>query len=166
MALRYTHVKHSNKQQLLKGYSFIPILTQWGEMDAFGHINNIWSFRYFEGIRIHQFNKVCEFLKASGHGDVAEGFMRAKGVGPILSATGCKYKRPGTFPDTLLVGVRVSDISADRLTHNYRIVSEKNDWLMSEGTADIVAFDYANSKKGEWSAPLRAALEKFNGSEE
>ena len=52
-------------EKLLADY---PVVVEtpvaWGEMDAFGHVNNIVYFRYFETARIAYFEKldVPEFL--------------------------------------------------------------------------------------------------------
>ena len=54
----------------------IQVPVAWGEMDAFGHVNNIVYFRYFESARIAYFEKI-EFIK----------FKDNIGVGPILSKT-------------------------------------------------------------------------------
>ena len=46
-------------KQLKKDYPVI--LSQdiiWGDMDAFGHINNTVYFRYFENVRIEYFNRI------------------------------------------------------------------------------------------------------------
>ena len=39
----------------------IPV--QWGEMDAYGHVNNTVMFRYFESARVDDLAKCC-FLRA------------------------------------------------------------------------------------------------------
>ena len=148
----------------LSGYLTLTLPTQWGELDAFGHINNIWSFRYFESIRIHQFHLVGQHLKANGQEAIGVGFLNGKGIGPILAATSCRYKRPGEFPDTLEIGVKTTDMTPHSFTHQYRIVSRNRSWIMSEGTAEIVCFDYVKGKKGEWPGPLQEAIKMLDGS--
>lgn len=71
----------------------------WGQMDAFRHLNNTAYFRFFESARIAYFEKL----------DLLE-FMEATGVGPILAATNCRFKIPLTYPDTVSIGSRVSEI--------------------------------------------------------
>jgi len=53
----------------------------WGDMDAFGHINNTVYFRYFENARIEYFNRigVLEQKKQLGVGPIA-----AEGDGLIV----------------------------------------------------------------------------------
>ncbi len=50
----------------------------WGEMDAFGHLNNVFFFRHFENCRIGFFDK---------YGFTTNGTLAQ--VGPILAETSC-----------------------------------------------------------------------------
>ena len=60
----------------LNDYSaIISIPIQWGDQDAFGHVNNTVPIRWFESSRI-------AFLDACGLGEM----MTGEGVGPILAA--------------------------------------------------------------------------------
>ncbi|MFW6242474.1 MAG: acyl-CoA thioesterase, partial [Thermodesulfobacteriota bacterium] len=88
----------------------IDIPVAWGEMDAFGHVNNIIYFRYFESARIAYFDHV-------GY----EALMEEEGLGPILAATSCRYRVPLTFPDTVSVGARVASVDTDRFRMEYRV---------------------------------------------
>jgi acyl-CoA thioesterase FadM len=46
-------------ENLMEGYPVvIEVPVAWGEMDAFGHLNNIVYFRYFESARIAYFHKI------------------------------------------------------------------------------------------------------------
>eukprot|EP00759_Apiculatamorpha_spiralis_P040229 PhF_6_TR38876/c0_g1_i2/m.58142/K07107/ybgC; acyl-CoA thioester hydrolase len=147
-----------NHELLRDYYSIVQINTHWGELDAFGHINNIWSFRYFETCRINHLDLIMAALRKSGHEQQASDFKHARGVGPILSTSSCKYKRPGMHPDLLLVGVYVTELLPDRFTEHYRIVSTGNNAVMSEGVSQIVAFDYKAGKKGLWTPEVIRAI--------
>lgn len=114
----------------------ITLPVAWGEMDAFGHVNNIVYFRYFESARI-------AYLDAIGfRGDAASG-----GIGPILASTHCRFRRPLTYPDTVRVGARTTDMADDRFTMEYRIVRESGGDIAAEGGGVIVAYDYVNTTK-------------------
>jgi acyl-CoA thioester hydrolase len=106
----------------------IELPVAWGEMDAFGHVNNIVYFRYFESARI-------AYLDAIG--------MRGDGaVGPILASTHCRFRLPLEYPDTVRVGARTTDVAEDRFTMEYRVVSRRHDAVAAEGGGVIVAYDY------------------------
>jgi acyl-CoA thioester hydrolase len=114
----------------------MDVTVAWGEMDAFGHVNNIIYFRYFESARI-------EFLLAIGLADPDTN----DGVGPILASTHCRFRLPLTFPDTVRVGARCSEIARDRFTMEYRIVSTAQDAVAAEGGGVVVAYDYRRKQK-------------------
>ena len=63
-----------------------PVVVQlplhWGEMDAFGHLNNVVYFRYFETARIHYFER-CGFMAT---------YEQDRG-GAILHSTSCRVRR-------------------------------------------------------------------------
>ena len=89
---------------LLKDYPvIIEFPVAWGEMDSMGHVNNIVYFRYFESARIAYFEKM----------DLM-GYMAETGIGPILGEISCKFKIPLSYPDKVLMGVKVVSIEEDR----------------------------------------------------
>jgi acyl-CoA thioester hydrolase len=114
----------------------IAVPVAWGEMDAFGHVNNIVYFRYFESARI-------AYLDAIGfRGDAGSG-----GIGPILASTQCRFRHPLEYPDTIHVGARTIDVAVDRFAMEYRIVSGASGVVAAEGGGIIVAYDYVNTSK-------------------
>ncbi|MDO6775790.1 thioesterase family protein [Shewanella sp. 3_MG-2023] len=125
----------------------IPVT--WGEMDALNHVNNAVYFRYFETARIEffsQINMMDELKKTS--------------VGPVLSETQAKFKRPVTFPDTLLVGITISNIKQDRFMMHYRVFSKAQQAITTTGSAKVVMFNFKTGQKATLTAELLAALEQ------
>jgi acyl-CoA thioester hydrolase len=125
---------------------------QWGEQDAFGHVNNIIHFRWFESARI-------EYLTRLGV-DAAGG---RPSVGPILAAISCDYRRQLNFPDTVHVGARVVRIGRSSLQMEHRIVSERQAEVVAEGKSTVVVFDYNANKPHPVPDDLRAAISKLEG---
>ena len=135
--------------ELLAGYPvLVEIPVAWGDMDYFRHVNNIVFFRYFESARI-------EYLQRIGFRALEDGNQ----VGPILSATGCRFRRPLTWPDTVRVGARVSSVGADRFEMEYRLVSTAQNSVAAEGTGTLVSYDYALGRKVPLPGQIRAAIE-------
>jgi len=130
----------------------IELPVAWGEMDAFGHVNNIVYFRYFESARIAYFEKV-------GYLEV----MERTGVGPILASTRCDFKRALTFPDRIAVGARVREMGEDRFWMEYRIISEKLKRIAAEGEGLIVSFDYKHGRKAPIPTEVRRRIEELEG---
>ncbi|MCH7874215.1 MAG: acyl-CoA thioesterase [Gemmatimonadetes bacterium] len=126
-----------NVHELLDGFPVIVRLpVQWGEMDAYGHVNNAVLFRYFETARI-AFLERCGFLEA---------YERDK-IGAILHSTDCRFRRALRYPDTVLVGGRAVDVSEDRFTMGYRVVSLEHDEVVAEGAGVVVSYDYVRKAK-------------------
>ncbi|HSK20810.1 MAG TPA: thioesterase family protein [Longimicrobiales bacterium] len=123
----------------------ITIPVAWGEMDAFGHVNNIVYFRWFESARIAYLDAI-----AFRGGDA--------GVGPILASTQCRFRRPLEYPDVVHVGARTTDVAEDRFTMEYRIVSDAAGGVAAEGSGVIVAYDYASAGKAALPAAVRARI--------
>lgn len=123
----------------------VPI--RWGDMDAFGHVNNTVFFRIFEVARIAYFDAV--------------GFRGQAGVGPILASTSCRFRRPLAYPDTVRVGARATDVQEDRFTHEYLIVSRTQDAIAATGEGVIVAYDYERARKASIPADLRARIQEL-----
>ena len=119
----------------------------WGDMDAYAHVNNVVYFRYFEHARIAYLDRV--------------GWMRSReehGLGPIIASTGARYRKPISYPDRLSVGARVSDVQADRVTFEYRLVSARWNAVAADGQAVVVSYDYRNSTKCPIPDAVRAAI--------
>ncbi|PMG42092.1 thioesterase family protein [Shewanella sp. 10N.286.52.B9] len=125
----------------------IPVA--WGEMDALNHVNNAVYFRYFETARIDFFSQI-NMMKE----------LKETSVGPVLSETQAKFKRPVTFPDTLLVGITISDIKQDRFMMHYRVFSEAQQAITTTGSAKVVMFNFKTGQKATLTAELLAALEQ------
>ena len=128
----------------------LPVV--WGEMDAFGHVNNIIYFRYFESARLLYFEKIG-FLET----------IQTTGVGPILASTRCDFRKALTFPDKIHVGARVTEMGDDRFLMQYRIVSEKLQKIAAEGEGLIVSFDYRKGHKAPVPTKIRAQIEALEG---
>jgi acyl-CoA thioester hydrolase len=139
---------------LVDGYPIIiEIPVQWGEMDAFQHVNNIVYFRYFENVRIAYFEKI----------DVIK-FMTRTGIGPILAATSCRFRTPLTYPDNVLVAGKVTAIEEDRFMMDYRVVSTRHQKVAAEGDGVIVTFNYRENKKAAVPEELRRLIMEIESS--
>ncbi len=119
----------------------IPI--QWGELDAYGHLNNTVYFRHFESVRVAYFERIG--LDVSYERDR---------IGGILHSTSCRFRRPLYYPDTVRVGARTTEIEEDRFTMAYRIVSRTQEATAADGTGVIVCYDYDGRRK----TPLPRAI--------
>ena len=120
----------------------------WGEMDSLQHVNNIVYFRYFESARMAYFHRL-------GFWD----YLGETGVGPILASTGCKFRVPLTYPDTVSVGASVSEIGGDRFVMKYVAVSHRHEKVAAEGEGLVVAYDYRGLRKVALPDEIRQRIE-------
>ena len=140
---------------LLAGFPIILELpVQWGEMDAYGHVNNTVFFRYFESARM-------AFLQQCGF---AESHERDR-IGAILHSTTARFRQPLFFPDTVQIGASATDVKEDRFTMTYTVVSLTRSVVIAEGNGIIVSFDYAAGQKTGLPPAVRRAIASILGSE-
>jgi acyl-CoA thioester hydrolase len=114
-------------------------------------------FRYFETARIDFFNQfnLLEELQTSA-------------IGPVISENNARYKRPVTFPDTLIVGVSISEIKEDRFLLHYTVFSQAQQAVTTLGSSQVVMFNFKTGKKSPLSTDLINLLKQYceNGSGE
>lgn len=125
----------------------------WGDMDAFGHVNNVMYYRYFESGRIEYLSQVDVF----SHGLVS-----------VISANSCRYLRPVFYPDTLKVGVRVVELRNSGFRMEYIMHSTQQAQLVATGEAIVVMVDAQTFEKVAMPLELKqriAALEANYGNE-
>jgi acyl-CoA thioester hydrolase len=121
---------------------------RWGEMDAFAHLNNTVHFRYFESVRVAYSERVRIFDKA-------------RGFGPILADTRCRYRIPLAYPDTLAVGVRVTAVREYDVTQEYGVFSHAHDAVAALGEARIVCLNYTTGRKARIRKAVRDRIAVF-----
>ena len=131
---------------------WVSIPVQWGDQDAFGHVNNTVYFRWFESARI-------AYGRQIGLAETGEG----QKVGPILASITCHYRRQLTYPDTIHVGARITRIGRSSMTMEHRIISEVLGAVAAEGDSTLVTFDYLAQKSVSLPAHLRARIEQLEG---
>ena len=142
-------------QELLRSFPVvveIPVI--WGDMDSFQHVNNVIYFRYFESARI-------QYFEAVGLMDIVEQL----GVGPILGSTSCRYRTPLTYPDTVYVGAKITEMHEKRFTMEYLIVSEQHPETVAEGSGVVICYNYQKNQSTQIPEVVHHAIEKLEGRE-
>jgi acyl-CoA thioester hydrolase len=130
----------------------IELPVQWGEMDAFGHVNNVTYLRWFESARIAYFER-SKIMAAMPR------------VGPIMARQSINYRLPLHYPDQLLVSCGVTSIGRSSFQLAMRLRSRAHGRaIAAEGDAVIVMFDYEAKKAAQVSDALRASIEALQAS--
>ena len=130
----------------------VEIPVQWGDQDAFRHVNNAVYFRWFESSRI-------AYSRRLGLWDLLE----SAHVGPILASVRCDYRRPLTYPDVVRVGSKVVRVGRTSLTLEHRIVGRESASIAAEGTAVLVLYDYDKAEPCPIPDRIRRAIEEHEG---
>ena len=130
----------------------IHLPVQWGDMDAYQHVNNIVYFRWFESARI-------AYLEQIG----LKGLYHTAGIGPILAAITCNYRRQLAYPDTVAVGARISRIGRTSFEMEHVLFSTGQQAVVADGKSTIVTFDYRQQKPTPLPDDIRAKIEQFEG---
>lgn len=142
-------------QELLRSFPVVAeIPVTWGDMDSFQHVNNVIYFRYFESARI-------QYFEAVGLMDIVEQL----GVGPILGSTSCRYRTPLTYPDTVYVGAKITEMHEKRFTMEYLIVSEQHPETVAEGSGVVICYNYQKNQSTQIPEVVHHAIEKLEGRE-
>lgn len=133
----------------------ITLPVQWGVQDAFGHVNNVIYFRWFESARIDYLNRL----------DV-EGFDVERDkhdVGPILASIKCDYKHQLRFPDNVHIGTRVTGMGNSSVQIEHAAFGEADSCIVATGESVVVVFDYARNKPVRAPDSLREAVQQVEG---
>lgn len=124
----------------------IEIPVAWGEMDAFGHVNNVIYFRYFESARIEYMNAILDNQ------------VTTDDFAPILASTECRYLRPVVYPDTLTAQAAITKVGNSSFTMAYCLRSAKQQTVVAEGGAVVVNVNPATGKGVPLSDAFRARV--------
>ncbi len=129
----------------------IPI--RWGDMDAFGHVNNAKYFTYCESARISYFQAIG---LGAAHNTTPD-------HGPSLVTATCNFRRQVHYPATLEVGVRAVKIGSTSFPLEYGIFLEGTDDLVADGSSVVVWVDYHAGKSTALPESLKQRIRELDG---
>jgi acyl-CoA thioester hydrolase len=128
----------------------LPLRVAWGDMDAMSHVNNCVIVKYIEHGRV-------SYMEGLGVAVAREGsdkFPSEAEVEPslILAGVSCRFRRPINYPDTIVIGTRLTSARPERgdfiLEHALWSIDQQT--IVATGTSDCVVYDYLKGKR----APL------------
>ncbi|WP_374528386.1 acyl-CoA thioesterase [Acinetobacter sp.] len=118
----------------------------WGDMDAFGHVNNVMYYRYIESARIDYFDALNIFEQK---------------VLTVVASNQCKYLRPVFYPDQLKIAVRVDELRNSAMRMTYQLFSTAQNALVATAEAVIVCVDQENMQKAAIPEDIREKILKM-----
>jgi len=126
---------------------WLAIPTRWHDNDAYGHVNNVVYYAYFDTV-------VNEHLINAAGLDIAEDPV----VGLVVETT-CRYHRPLSFPDVVDAGLRVERLGTSSVTYAIGLFRAGDDEAAASGRFVHVWVDRATQRPVPVPARIRAALE-------
>lgn len=133
----------------------IPVL--WGDVDSFGHVNNIIYLKWCETSRVELFRKMYDVKTLD-----TENIQLGSGVGPILANFNCNYRTPIKYPDVIYIKTRISHIGNTSYGIEHQMYSKNNDEkIVFDGGSVIVMVNYKNETKFQLDSEMKKTLEKF-----
>jgi YbgC/YbaW family acyl-CoA thioester hydrolase len=107
--------------------SEVSIAVAWGEMDAYGHVNNAVFLRWFETARVEWLEQVK--------------FTEEGRLGPVLKTAAIEFLAPVTHPDTVRVRVRPDEPGNTSVKLTYEVWSERLGKVAATGETVVVLVD-------------------------
>ena len=115
----------------------------------------------FHKIKLGWLNVLGNIIQQKWQDLISSSLLSLTQIGPVVSETSCRYKIPVTFPDTLLVGAKITDLQEDRFTMKYQVVSTKLNKVTTLGSATVVMFDFKNQTKARLSSEIYEAIQSI-----
>ncbi|WP_306225412.1 acyl-CoA thioesterase [Bosea beijingensis] len=126
--------------------AFRAIPTRWHDNDAFGHVNNVVYYGWFD-------TAVNAWL-------IENGFLDLSGsdIVGLVAETGCTYFESVAFPETVEAGIAVERLGNSSVTYRIGIFRQGGDQAAAQGRFTHVYVERASQKPVPIPPPLRAAL--------
>lgn len=120
----------------------IPV--RWGDMDAYGHVNNTIYFRYCEQARV-------EWSEGIGYPVRTEA-----GEGIVIINAACTFLIPITYPATVIVDMHAGELGRSSVMTWYELRVEGDERLYAEGSSKMVWMSHSTGKSASMPEALRA----------
>jgi acyl-CoA thioester hydrolase len=127
--------------------SFLAIPTRWMDNDAYGHVNNVTYYSYFD-------TAVNEHLIRAGGLDI----LGASAIGLVVE-TFCRFHKSLTFPDVVDAGLRVRKLGNSSVTYEIGLFRQGDDEPAATGHFVHVWVARATGRPTPVPPAVRAALQ-------
>ena len=122
---------------------------RWGDMDAFGHVNNTVFFRYMEQVRISWFERLGI---AGGNGE---------GQGPVIVNASMEFLKQLHYPNDVIGQMSIGKPGRNSFDTRFELYrADAPGVLYARGAARIVWIDYAAGKSLPIPDFMRQTIEK------
>jgi acyl-CoA thioester hydrolase len=129
---------------------FLRINTRWMDNDAYGHVNNVVYYSWFDTV-------VNEYLVRRGVLDIA-----GSSVIGLVVETQCRYFSELAFPQAVDLGLRIGRLGTSSVRYEIGVFAEGEQAAAAQGHFIHVYVDRATRRPTPLPAPLRTALEHIH----
>lgn len=126
---------------------------QWGDQDAYRHVNNTIYFRWFETGR----------MTYSADIGLDRNRLEETGLGVILPAINCHFRSALFHPDVVQIGTRVTRFGRTSMTMLHAIYSEKLRKIVADGESTVVVYQYREQAAVPIPDFVRSSIEALEG---
>jgi acyl-CoA thioester hydrolase len=126
---------------------FHPITTRWMDNDAYGHVNNVVYYSWFDTV-------VNQFLIANGALDIEHSPV----IGLVIE-TQCNYFASVAFPDVVTAGLRVTKLGNSSVRYEVAIFRGDEDRASAQGHFVHVYVDRLTRKPSAIPDRMRTLLQ-------
>ena len=120
----------------------------WGDMDAFGHVNNAAYLRYLEDARIDWLNSLDKSWESDDKG-------------PAVVNININFRREIRFPTTIRVKLTISQASEKRVLNHYVIVDRNNpETVFADAELTLVWIDRKTRRSIPVPAMIRQSIDQ------
>ncbi len=127
---------------------FLELPVRWGDMDAFGHVNNVQYMRYLESGRVAYIGEVL-------------GVAMEPRENIVLADIHCTFLQQLRYPVTVEVATRVARLGNSSLQIVFAIYRRGEEQPVLTGEGILVWFDFVNDKPIPLPESTRSAICRF-----
>lgn len=123
--------------------------TRWADNDAYGHVNNVVYYSWFD-------TAVNGWL-------IDQGLLDVAGADPIglVVETGCQYARPLAYPESVDIGVAIEEIGKSSVRYRLGVFAKNCDEAAAEGHFVHVYVDRKTRRPADLPQQWREAFERI-----
>ena len=130
---------------------FLSITTRWHDNDAYGHVNNVVYYGYFD-------TAVNQYLVQQSALDIQSSDV----IGYVVNSQ-CDYLKAVAFPDAIEAGIRVNRLGNSSVQYGIAIFKAGEPECCAHGSFTHVFVNRETERPAAMPEALRSALERLQG---
>ena len=128
---------------------FRGITTRWMDNDAYGHVNNVVYYSYFDTL-------VNRWLIEEGGLDI----HRGAAIG-YAAETSCRFHKPFAYPEPVIACMRVGHLGTSSVRYELALFGDGEDVARADGHFVHVFVERETGRPTPIPSGIRAALERL-----